>query len=208
MTRTDETVTQDVTFKAQCDGTEQKYVLLFPKTFTASVPHDLLIALHGHGSDRWQFINQERDECRVARDFAAEHEMLFVSPDYRASTSWMGPKAEADVVQMITDLKQAYRVLVHPKIIINPQRRGLPSHIGRGHVSQVVKKPRRTGTVARQGRRAVMPHHPLPIAPRGFQKNIAVTQGIGDLNAGFESRFAKQGGGLLHPGSRFRVGFQ
>ena len=110
MTRTDETVTQDVTFKAQCDGTEQKYVLLFPKTFTASVPHDLLIALHGHGSDRWQFINQERDECRVARDFAAEHEMLFVSPDYRASTSWMGPKAEADVVQMITDLKQAYRV--------------------------------------------------------------------------------------------------
>ena len=99
-------------------------------------------------------------------------------------------------------------VLVHPKIIINPQRRGLPSHIGRGHVSQVAKKPRCTGTVARQGRRAVMPHHPLPIAPRGFQKNIGVTQGIGDLNAGFESRFAKQGGGLLHAGSRFRVGFQ
>jgi hypothetical protein len=25
--------------------------------------------------------------------------MIFVSPDYRAKTSWMGPKAEADMVQ-------------------------------------------------------------------------------------------------------------
>ena len=106
----DGTVTQDVSFKAQCDGTEQKYVLLFPKAFTPAVPHDVLIALHGHGSDRWQFIKDGRDECRAARDFAAEHEMLYVSPDYRASTSWMGPKAEADVAQIITDLKRTYPV--------------------------------------------------------------------------------------------------
>jgi len=106
----DGTVTQDVPFKAQCDGTEQKYVLLSQQTFTSAVPRDVLIALHGHGSDRWQFINQERDECRAARDFAAEHKMLYVSPDYRASTSWMGPKAEADVAQIITDLKRTDRV--------------------------------------------------------------------------------------------------
>ena len=30
-----------------------------------------LIALHGHGSDRWQYIKDPRDECRVARDVAA-----------------------------------------------------------------------------------------------------------------------------------------
>ncbi len=36
--------------------------------------------------------------------------MLYVSPDYRAKTSWMGPKAEADVVQIIQDLKRTYRV--------------------------------------------------------------------------------------------------
>ncbi len=102
--------TQDVSFKAQCDGTEQKYVLLFPAAFTSSAPHDVLIALHGHGSDRWQFIRDARDECRAARDFAAEHEILYVSPDYRASTSWMGPKAEADVVQIIAELKRTCRV--------------------------------------------------------------------------------------------------
>ena len=102
--------TQDVSFKAQGDGTEQKYVLLFPAAFTSSAPHDVLIALHGHGADRWQFVREKRDECRAARDFAVAHGMLFVSPDYRASTSWMGPAAEADVVQLIADLKRTYRV--------------------------------------------------------------------------------------------------
>ncbi len=106
----DQATTRDVSFKAHCDDTEQKYVLLFPRAFASATPHDVLIALHGHGSDRWQFIRDGRDECRAARDFAARHEMLYVSPDYRASTSWMGPKAEADVAQIITELKQSYRV--------------------------------------------------------------------------------------------------
>jgi len=51
-----------------------------------------------------------RDECRAARDVAAERGMIFVSPDYRAKTSWMGPKAEADVVQIIDDLKHRYAI--------------------------------------------------------------------------------------------------
>lgn len=84
--------------------------LLYPAEFRTNITYDVLIALHGHGSDRWQFVRDRRDECRAARDFAAEHQMLFVSPDYRASTSWMGPKAEADVVQIIVDLKRTYRV--------------------------------------------------------------------------------------------------
>jgi pimeloyl-ACP methyl ester carboxylesterase len=44
------------------------------------------------------------------RDVALEHSMIYVSPDYRAATSWMGPKAEADVVQIINGPKRAYRV--------------------------------------------------------------------------------------------------
>ena len=100
----------DVVFKAACDGTEQRYVLVLPEAFEADAAHDLLIALHGHGSDRWQFVRDGRDECRATRDVAAEHRMIFVSPDYRARTSWMGPKAEADVVQIIADLKRRFRV--------------------------------------------------------------------------------------------------
>ena len=36
--------------------------------------------------------------------------MIYVSPDYRATTSWMGPRAEEDTVQTIQDLRDRYRV--------------------------------------------------------------------------------------------------
>src|SRR5258708_4459773 len=85
---------QDVSFVAMADGTEQHYVLLLPAGFDAQRPHSLLLALHGHGSDRWQFAKDARDECRAVREFAARHDLIFVSPDYRAKTSWMGPEAE------------------------------------------------------------------------------------------------------------------
>ncbi|MBX7259550.1 MAG: alpha/beta hydrolase, partial [Candidatus Hydrogenedentes bacterium] len=52
----------DVSFTATEDGTEQRYVVVLPTDFKADAPHDVLIALHGHGSDRWQFVNDTRDE--------------------------------------------------------------------------------------------------------------------------------------------------
>ena len=100
----------DVTFTARCDGTEQRYVIGLPGAFDPSVPHDALIALHGHGSDRWQFVKDDRDECEAARDAAHAHNMLYISPDYRAKTSWMGPKAEADLIQIIEELREKYRI--------------------------------------------------------------------------------------------------
>lgn len=99
---------EDLSFSAACDGTEQRYVVIQPEGTDA--PVDALLAFHGHGSDRWQFAKDSRDECRAARDVAARHRMLFVSPDYRAKTSWMGPKAEADTVQLIDELKRRFRV--------------------------------------------------------------------------------------------------
>ncbi len=102
--------TEDVEFRAAVDGTPQRYVITVPEGFAASKSPSALIALHGHGSDRWQFIKTTRDECRAARDAASKRSMLFISPDYRARTSWMGPKAEADLVQIIGDLKEKHRV--------------------------------------------------------------------------------------------------
>jgi pimeloyl-ACP methyl ester carboxylesterase len=97
-------------FRAACDGTQQKYVVVFPHGFSADQPRAALIALHGHGSDRWQFVKDARGECRAARDVAAAHGLLLVSPDYRAKISWMGPKAESDLAQIVAELKQRYRV--------------------------------------------------------------------------------------------------
>lgn len=103
-----EAAEEDVSFTASCDGTTQHYVVVPPPGFAAGEERDVLIALHGHGSDRWQFVRDARDECRAARDAAQRHGMLFVSPDYRAKTSWMGPKAESDLLEIIQGLKEKY----------------------------------------------------------------------------------------------------
>ncbi|MFT5470479.1 MAG: pimeloyl-ACP methyl ester carboxylesterase [Verrucomicrobiales bacterium] len=97
---------KDVGFTAEHDGTTQKFVEVLPTGFDAETPTDALIALHGHGSDRWQFVRQDRGECRAVRDVAERHGMILISPDYRAATSWMGPSAEADLVQIIAELKE------------------------------------------------------------------------------------------------------
>ena len=102
--------TRDVVFTAACDGSAQRYVIVLPAGFDAGREYDVLVALHGHGSDRWQFVQSPRPECRAARDVAVERHMLYVAPDYRAKTSWMGPRAEADLVQIISGLRVVYRV--------------------------------------------------------------------------------------------------
>ena len=98
------------TFIADCDGSKQAYLQMLPRGMAIDQPVSVMIALHGHGSDRWQFALQSRDECRAVRDVAAANSMVFVSPDYRAKTSWMGPQAEADMVQIIGLLKQQFQV--------------------------------------------------------------------------------------------------
>lgn len=101
---------EDVSFVARFDGSTQRYVIVLPERFDPAVEHPLLMALHGHGSDRWQYVLDPRDECRVARDVAARRGMIFVSPDYRARTSWMGPAAESDVLQILDELKGRFRI--------------------------------------------------------------------------------------------------
>jgi predicted esterase len=105
-----QTGTVEENFVAQCDGTTQYYVTVYPDGFAADKSCDLLIVLHGHGGDRWQAIQSNGDECRAIREVAGSRRMLLVSPDYRAKTSWMGPKAEADMVQIIAELKARYKI--------------------------------------------------------------------------------------------------
>lgn len=100
----------DVDFVAHHDQSTQRYVEWLPEEFKPEATYDVLMVFHGHGSDRWQFIREARDECRGIRDVATQRGMILVSPDYRATTSWMGPKAEADVVQIIDDLRSKHRV--------------------------------------------------------------------------------------------------
>lgn len=101
---------RDVEFISALDKSKQRYVELRPQNFNAQEAHALLVALHGHGSDRWQYVMQDRGECKGARDVALKYTMIFVSPDYRAPDSWMGPVAEADVLQILDELKQRHKI--------------------------------------------------------------------------------------------------
>lgn len=101
---------EDIVFSAANDRSEQRYVLICPEDADASEPRDMLIALHGHGADRWQFAKSDIAEARAARHVATKHGMIFVSPDYRATTSWMGPAAEADMVQVIAELRARFKL--------------------------------------------------------------------------------------------------
>ena len=100
----------DVRFTADYDGTSQCYSQLLPTGFDATKQHDLIIALHGSGANRTQYASDSRDECRATRDAAGAHDMILVCPDYRASTSWMNAAAEADVLQIIKELKSQYHI--------------------------------------------------------------------------------------------------
>ncbi|MDO4587270.1 MAG: alpha/beta fold hydrolase [Planctomycetia bacterium] len=101
---------KDVLFVSELDGSEQRYIEILPDDFSNENSYHLLIGLHGHGADRWQYINAKRGETDAALDVAKEQKMIFISPDYRAATSWMGPAAEADLLQIIKELKQKYQI--------------------------------------------------------------------------------------------------
>ena len=85
------------------DGTAQRYFERLPENFDPNRPATLLIALHGHGSDGAQIFAGKYAEFNALLDVAAERGAIVVSPDYRDRTSWMGPSAEKDVAQIITE---------------------------------------------------------------------------------------------------------
>jgi pimeloyl-ACP methyl ester carboxylesterase len=103
-----EAIETDIAFTSVFDQSVQQYVLWQPASVTQLQGTGILIALHGHGSDRWQFIRDERGECRAVRDMARKHSLVVIAPDYRATTSWMGPAAESDVLQIIQEYKKQH----------------------------------------------------------------------------------------------------
>lgn len=101
---------KDVTFKSILDGSDQRCAKILPSEFNKEQEYNLIIGLHGHGSDHWQFAKDDRPECKAFRTFATDHEMIMICLDYRAKTSWMGPEAEADITQIIEELKSKFKI--------------------------------------------------------------------------------------------------
>ena len=93
------------------DQTKQEYLLAAPRVEPA-YPRALLIYLHGHGSDRNQGFDQSifGESFRRLRVECERRGFAYATLDYRGKTSWMNPPAEADVTQLIGNLKKRLRV--------------------------------------------------------------------------------------------------
>jgi pimeloyl-ACP methyl ester carboxylesterase len=84
-----------------------------------------MIALHGGGGDRWQFVNENFKEALAIRDVASKYEMIYVCPECRGkSCTWMGPAAEADLAQIIKTVHRRYRI---NKVFVTGQSSGATS---------------------------------------------------------------------------------
>lgn len=101
---------RDIAFTSRADNTVQHYVLALPDGYRAEQTYRLMVGLHSYGGDRWQFFETKYPTVRAAVDTVAKWKMIYVLPEYRGPRSWMGAKAEADVVQIIADVKARYRI--------------------------------------------------------------------------------------------------
>lgn len=101
---------QDVSFTAKCDATEQKYAMLLPQGFDPSKDHDLLVMFHGMYGDRWQLHQlSHHGPSQAMLEVAQENDLIVVTPDYRLD-EWMGPRGEADSLQIIEEIKGKYGI--------------------------------------------------------------------------------------------------
>ena len=101
---------RDIAFTARTDGTVQRYVLALPEGYRAEQTHRLMVGLHSYGGDRWQFLETKYPTVRAAVATVAMRKMIYVLPEYRGPRSWMGAKAESDVVQILGEVKARYRI--------------------------------------------------------------------------------------------------
>ena len=92
------------------DKTEQFYLEYVPLGFDKQQTTTLILALHGHGSDLGQIFNGVYAEFNAILDVASASNAIVVSPQYRGTTSWMGPAAERDLVQIIMEQRDKRRI--------------------------------------------------------------------------------------------------
>jgi len=85
-------VVEDVEFLAGCDGVLQRYVVGLPEGFEGGRERDVCVALHGHGSGRWQFVRDGRDECRSTKSSGNQGGMRVLCGKLTAATSAAGSR--------------------------------------------------------------------------------------------------------------------
>lgn len=88
-------------FWSRLDGSREPYILALPPG--DEQPRGIFICLHGHGSDLEQCLDTQRYHGSFGRlhtELGGRH-LAMATLNYRGTTSWMSPAAEADISQLI-----------------------------------------------------------------------------------------------------------
>lgn len=94
-----------LTFNCTADGSRWPYLVQIPQ----GEPTALLLNLHGHYSDEWQGMTEEiyGDAFGRVRRECLARQWVYVCPWY-GGNSWMGPLAEAGMVDLIAALRERW----------------------------------------------------------------------------------------------------
>lgn len=100
-----DTVMKEEYYISQVDGFRDRYLIEYPAEANSGL---LVFYLHGGLSTAEQAFCTDYEWCfRNLRDEVIRRGGVYVSPDYRGD-SWMNAAAEADMVMLISDLRERF----------------------------------------------------------------------------------------------------
>lgn len=99
-------------YRSQVDDTLQPYRVFVPSSYDGSKPYPLVIALHGMGGDEnsyFDFYKNDNGENTFKAE-AERHGYIVACPKGREPASMYLGAAERDVMDVISEVRRAYRI--------------------------------------------------------------------------------------------------
>jgi len=99
-------------YRSQVDNTLQPYRVFVPSSYDGSKPYPLIIALHGMGGDENSYFDFYKDDGKenAFKIEAERHGYIVACPKGREPASMYVGAAERDVMDVIAEIKRAYRI--------------------------------------------------------------------------------------------------
>lgn len=95
-------------YRSAVDDTLQPYRLFIPSNYDARKPFPLIMLLHGMGGDENSMFDQYGNG--VFETLAEKHGYIVACPKGRAATSMYRGAAEQDVLDVMADVRRAYKI--------------------------------------------------------------------------------------------------
>jgi predicted peptidase len=99
-------------YRSQVDDTLQPYRVFVPSGYDGSKPYPLIIALHGMGGDENSYFDFYKEDGKESgfKIEAERHGYIVACPKGREPASMYVGAAERDVLDVIAEIKRAYRI--------------------------------------------------------------------------------------------------